>query len=216
MPIQINLLAEAQAEEDLRRRDPVKRAIFLGALFVVLSLVWFSSKWLVYVVANGQLAQIENDIQSHTNQYNEVVGNIKKINDMQKNLTALQTLNGARFLQGNLMNALQTVYVPNVQLMRIRVNQTYSVQPASTNNVTDGSATERIVLFLDARDSSASAGDQINHFKSAISQQDYFKTYLDTTNGVRASNISSPQVATEGGKPFVNFTLECHFQDKKR
>jgi len=27
MPIRINLLAEAQAAEDLRRRDPVKRSV---------------------------------------------------------------------------------------------------------------------------------------------------------------------------------------------
>ena len=34
MPIRINLLAESLAEEDLRRRDPVKRAIIIGALLV--------------------------------------------------------------------------------------------------------------------------------------------------------------------------------------
>ena len=46
MPIRINLLSEALAEEDLRRRDPVKRAIFIGVFLVALSLVWFSSTWL--------------------------------------------------------------------------------------------------------------------------------------------------------------------------
>ena len=32
MPIRINLLAEAKAAEELRRHDPVKRVIFVGAL----------------------------------------------------------------------------------------------------------------------------------------------------------------------------------------
>ena len=32
MPIRLNLLAEAQAAEDLRRRDPVKRALWLARL----------------------------------------------------------------------------------------------------------------------------------------------------------------------------------------
>ena len=36
MPIRINLLAEAIADEDLRRRDPVKRAIYGGAFVVAL------------------------------------------------------------------------------------------------------------------------------------------------------------------------------------
>ena len=35
MPIHLNLLAEAQAAEELRRRDPVKRASFIGVSLVV-------------------------------------------------------------------------------------------------------------------------------------------------------------------------------------
>jgi len=42
MPIRLNLLAEAQAAEEARRRDPVKRAIWIGALLVSVVLVWSS------------------------------------------------------------------------------------------------------------------------------------------------------------------------------
>jgi len=58
MPIRINLLAEALAEEDLRRRDPVKRAIFIGAFLVALSLVWFSSTWLESMLQKKSLSLI--------------------------------------------------------------------------------------------------------------------------------------------------------------
>ena len=47
MSIRINLLAEAQIAEDLRRRDPVKRAIFAGAFLVVLALVYVFTNFLV-------------------------------------------------------------------------------------------------------------------------------------------------------------------------
>ena len=60
MPIRINLLAEAQIAEDLRRRDPVKRAIFVGALLVVLALVWSSSLQLEVVFAKNDLAQVQS------------------------------------------------------------------------------------------------------------------------------------------------------------
>ena len=40
MPIRINLLAEQQAAEELRRRDPVKRAIWVAGFFVVVVVVW--------------------------------------------------------------------------------------------------------------------------------------------------------------------------------
>ncbi len=34
MPIRLNLLAEAQAAEEMRRRDPVKRALWLAGLII--------------------------------------------------------------------------------------------------------------------------------------------------------------------------------------
>jgi hypothetical protein len=55
MPIKINLLAEAQIAEDLRRSDPVKRAIFIGALLVALALVWSSSLQLEAMIAKSEL-----------------------------------------------------------------------------------------------------------------------------------------------------------------
>src|SRR5579859_1319547 len=121
MPIKINLLAEAQAEEDLRKRDPVKRAIFMGVFLVILALVWFSSIMLVHVVASQKLNGVLGEIQNHTNDYARVQVNLKKIADTQSKLDALQLLSASRFLQGDFMNACQGLYVPNVQLTRVRV-----------------------------------------------------------------------------------------------
>lgn len=39
MPIRINLLAEAQAAEEMRRKDPVKRSIWIGGFIVFLTLL---------------------------------------------------------------------------------------------------------------------------------------------------------------------------------
>ena len=49
----------------------------------------------------------------------------KKSDAIQAKLTALQKLQAARFLQGNLLNALQHATVDGVQLTRLRVDQTY-------------------------------------------------------------------------------------------
>jgi len=223
MPIRINLLAEALAEEDLRRRDPVKRSIFIGGFLVALSLVWFSSTWLETVIEKNGLNQIEQEIQSKTNDFLVVQGNLKKIADAQKRLDALQLLSNTRFLQGNLLNALQQIYVPNVQLTRLRLDQTYSVKegsPPQTNAYTvlpgrPGVATERMTLVLDAKDFSPNPGDQVNRFKSSLATQSFFKSNLDPTNGIKLSNLSPPQ-STFGSKPFVLLTLECRFSDKIR
>ena len=211
MPIRINLLAEALAEEDLRRRDPVKRAIFIGAFLVALSLVWFSSTWLESMLQKKSLSLIQQEKQSRTNDYVLVQSNLKKIADIQKRLDALQLLSATRFLQGNLLNALQQVYVPNVQLTRIRVDQSYTSQSTKGSA---GTATEHMTLMLDAKDFSPNPGDQVNHFKSAVAANDFFKASLEATNGVKVTNISPPQ--TIGLKPFVILTLECRFPDKIR
>jgi len=219
MPIRINLLAEAIAEEDLRRKDPVKRAIFVGAFLVALSLVWFSSIWLTYVLSKQNFNQIEAQIQDHTNDYAQVQNNFRKIADIQKRMAALEDLSTNRFLQGNLMNALQQTYVPNVQLSRLRVDQSYSTPPALVPAkpgvaVRSGAVTEHITLTLDAKDFSANPGDQINHFKDALSRTELLKTLLDPTNGIRLAGPPSAVQTPLDGKPFVMFTLECRFLDK--
>ncbi len=54
MAIRINLLAEAQEAEELRRRDPVKRALW-GAGFLVF-LVWL---WTGSLMLNGKIVDAE-------------------------------------------------------------------------------------------------------------------------------------------------------------
>ncbi|HEX7652430.1 MAG TPA: hypothetical protein VF607_02920, partial [Verrucomicrobiae bacterium] len=126
-------------------------------------------------------------------------------------------------LQGNLMEAMQKIYVPNVQITRFRLEQSYSVtagSPPVTNGYgvvpgKPGTSVEHMFLSMDARDISANPGDQVNRFKDAVINQDYFKTILDRTNGVRLSNLGSPQVGSDG-HAYVMFTLESKLPDKTR
>jgi hypothetical protein len=224
MPIRVNLLAEALTAEDMRRRDPVKRAIFSGALLVALALVWSSSLLLERMLATSDLSQVDSEMQTRTNEYGLVTANLKKIAETQSKLDALQQLSDSRLLQGNLLNALQQIYVPNVKLMRFRVDQGYLFKegsPTTTNsfgNVIRGRpamTTEKIVLSLDARDSSANPGSQMNTFKESVIKQPYFQTMLDKTNGLRLSNVTAPQIGPDG-RPYVLFTLECSYLDQNR
>src|SRR5579862_977057 len=223
MPIRINLLAEAQAAEDLRRRDPIKRVIFGGVLVVALMLAWWSWLQLRVMVANQHLSQVQAQIQAHTNAYQVVLVGQRKITEAKQSLAALQKLTSSRFLQGDLLEALQHATVPGVQLMRLRVDQTYVATAASASETNDdivkpgrpGTVTESIVVSLDARDFSSSLGDQVNKFKAIISQEPYFQAVLDKTNGVRLINLSPPQVGPDG-KPSVLFTLQCKYPDITR
>jgi hypothetical protein len=214
MPIHLNLLAETQAADELRRRDPVKRLIFAGMLVVVLILVWWSWLQLRVMVADRNLSRVEAQIQQHTNAYQVVLVNEKKITEAKANLNALRRLSNSRFLQGNLLNALQDATVPGVQLVKLMVSQSYNV-PQGPNARTNAPATEKIVVSLDAQDLSNDPGEQVNKFKDVISQEPYFKSVLGKTNVIRLTNLSAPQV-DPSGKPCVLFTLQCTYPDRTR
>ncbi|HOW78277.1 MAG TPA: hypothetical protein PK406_02405, partial [Verrucomicrobiota bacterium] len=88
--IRLNLLAEAQAAEELRRRDPVKRAIWLAVLIVALMLAWSSSLQLKSILGHSEISRLEADIKSHTSQYELVLANQKQIADIKQKITGLQ------------------------------------------------------------------------------------------------------------------------------
>jgi hypothetical protein len=224
MPIRINLLAEAQAAEELRRRDPVKRAIYLGITLVVIMLFWSGMVQINSVLAKERLTGVQAAIADHNKEFTNVLANLNKIAVAKNKLDSLQKLQASRFLQGNLLNALQQSTVDGVQLTRLREEQTYFLTDgtsASTNSDgrvipgRPGTSRERIVLTLDARDSSANPGDQVNKFKLAIAGQSYFKIMLDKTNSVELTALSPLQSGPEG-KPFVSFTVDCNFPEQIR
>ena len=223
MPIRINLLAEAKAAEELRRHDPVKRVIFVGALAVAVTLVWSSSLQLQTMLSKKEVSDRQTEIMARTNEFQHVLSDQKKIAVAKDKLKALNKMTNSRFLEGNLLNALQQVTVDGVQLTRLKVDQDYlptAGTPSQTNKNgvilgRPGTVTEKIVVWLDARDSSANPGDQVNKFKEAVADQSYLKTILNKTNGVQLVNLSAPQAGVDG-KPCVLFTLKCNTPDYVR
>jgi len=214
MPIRINLLAESQAAEELRRHDPVKRMIYCGAFLVALMLVWSSSLRLEAMLAKKEVGDRQTLIQSHTNEFNRILIDQRSMAVFKEKMDALKKLTNSRFLQGNLLNALQLVKVDGVQMTRMSVNQEY-FEIAGTRAQTNGWVREKIVVKIDARDSSPNPGDQVNKFKEAVASESYFQAMLNKTNGVQLLNLSASQVGPDG-KPFVTFTLECNFPEHTR
>jgi hypothetical protein len=223
MPIHINLLAEAQAAEELRRRDPVKRAIFLGVSLIVVFLGWSAAVEAMAMAAKATEEGVETEIAARTNDYAQVKLNLKKLETTRSRLAVLQKLQDDRFLQGNLLNALQLATVNDVQLTALHVDQSYLLQEGTAGQTEDGrevpgrpsTVREKIVLHLDARDFSANPGDQVNMFMQAIEKQPYFAATLDKTNAVQ---LTSPPSAPmdDGGKTYVTFSLECQFPEQIR
>ncbi len=213
MPIQINLLAEARAAEELRRRDPVKRAIFLGISLAAVFLGWSAMVEAMAMSARATQAGVETEIATRTNEYAQVENNMRQLSLTRSRIMALQKLQDDRFLQGNLLNALQLATVPDVQLTALHLDQSYLLQVGTGTR--PGTVREKITLNLDARDFSANPGDQVNKFMQVIEKQPYFNEMLDKTNAVQLTSPPSAPVE-DNGKAYVTFSLECQFPDKTR
>jgi len=223
MPIRINLLAEAQALDELRRRDPIKRCIWGGAILVCLVLAWSICLQGKSIIIKRELSKVDGELAKHSNAYKEVLGHQNKLGDVNRKLGALNQVATNRLLYGNVLNALQRATLDEVQLTRFKAEQSYTFTDevkAKTNEddrVTPGrpaTVTERILLTLEAKDSGPNPGDQVNRFKQTIKDSPYFKSVLAKTNEIKLASLSPPQMTDN--KPFVLFTLECRYPDKTR
>ena len=72
MPIRLNLLAEQQAAEDLRRRDPVKRAIWVAGLIVGVMVIWSGRLQIKLMGAMSEVNRYESEWKKLEPEYNKV------------------------------------------------------------------------------------------------------------------------------------------------
>jgi hypothetical protein len=225
MPIRLNLLAEAQAAEDQRRRDPVKRAMWVASLLIVLILVWSSSLQLKAILINSEVSRLEGQVSSHTNDYRLILDNQNRTAEFKHQLEALRTLSENRLLYGTILDALQQTTVDDVQLLRLRVEQIYTCVEGTKPRTNDSGAlipgkppknTEKVLLTLEGVDSCNNPGDQLNKFKSALATNVYLKEVLVKTNGISLKNLAPPQISPLTGKPGVVFALECRYPEVTR
>ena len=224
MPIRLNLLAEARALEEMRRRDPVKRGIWIGGLLVIAMLVWCSSVQVKTMIAKRGLSEVELQIGTRTNEYRTVLDSQRKVNEIKKKLAALDQLTANRFQQGTLLNALQETTVEDVQLSKVKVEQlSFSTEETKPKTNSEGQVTlgkpatarEAITVTLEAKDSGAVPGDQVKRSKEVVSTNTFFQAQLGRTNAARQAFVGTPSSVGEG-KPFLPFTLECKFPEKTR
>jgi hypothetical protein len=224
MPIRLNLLAEAQAAEEMRRRDPVKRVAWAAALLICLMLVWSSSLQLKAMHTSREVDQAQGQMNNVTNEYQRVLDNQKKVDEVRHKLASLVQLATNRFSQASVLNALQQTTVDDVQLLHLRTEQSYTfvdeVKPRTNDTRVilgkPASSTERILLSLDGGDTSPNPGDQVAKLKEALANNPYFKAMLIRSNAINLKSLSSPAFSPATGKRGVTFTLECRLPEKSR
>lgn len=222
MPIRINLLAEAQAAEELRRKDPVKRAILMG-VFCVAAIVLVSGFLQTQMLkTKGTDKAYAARIASVTNDYAEVVQDSDRLNQVILHKRGLDILSSERLLYGNLLDALQKIYVDGVKMIHVRTEHAYELNDTSTDKKdpkkpsAPPTVTETFTIVIEARDDSANPGDKMDAFKQAVSQNAYFASLLGQSSELRLANYSAPQPAMDTGRLTVQFSLEARPPAKVR
>ena len=223
MPISINLLAEQQAAEEQRRRDPVKRATWAVGAVVALLLLWSGYLQVRLMAATREVNRFETEWKNLEVNYSLVSSNLNRVADAERKASALRSLATNRFLWAPVLNALQYTLVDNVQITRLKTDQTYRITEAtkaSTNKAgglvkaKPAQARETTVMTLEANDYSSNPGEQITRFQEKLNGEPFFKTNLQKSE---LTGRSPPQVDPgSSSRQFVHFTLECQFLEKVR
>ncbi|HYV30234.1 MAG TPA: hypothetical protein VEO53_03890, partial [Candidatus Binatia bacterium] len=129
MPIRLNLLAEAQAAEEQRRKDPVKLAIYVAAFLVCLILLWAVLLQCRMMGANSKLNGLEVKWKSIEKNYQTAVDAQRKSIEVEQKLSSLHQMTTNRFLLGSVLNAFQQTLtgLDDVQVLRLKSEQSYVV-----------------------------------------------------------------------------------------
>jgi hypothetical protein len=237
MPVRINLLSEAIATEEERRNDPVKRSMWIGTFFVFLVVLWYSMLLLEQMVVTSRLEEKKTEWVRLEPSNKELREASTGIRDAMMKIGALDRLATNRFLWAPVLNALQyTMVEDRVQLVRLNGAHSYIVMmppkeetkkketPAGERKAPvpkkkkakAASATEKIVLTLDAKDYGSQGEQNFNAFIDAIGQSPFFKSQLEA-GGVKLAKLLPPTSESAGAeKPFTAFTVECKFPEKER
>jgi hypothetical protein len=133
MPIRINLLAEEQAAEEARRRDPVKRGIYAGVGLILLTIAWIGLTQLKVNAAKSELSDLEARLKKVDETSKTVKLDQSLIGETEQKLKSLDRYSSNRFFWGTLMDALQNVTVENIRLVDIKAVQNYI--PGETNKL---------------------------------------------------------------------------------
>src|ERR1051325_7376842 len=220
MPISINLLAEAQAVEEMRRKDPVKRAIWIGGFVVFVVLLASATLQFKIMAARSEVSGLQAQWKAIEKRVQEVNNHRNNTRDLEHRLAAIDQFTTNRMLWGSTLNALQYIPMDGVQLGNLRTEQTFTLNEAPRARGGDSAAssgkgnsvTEKILVTLEGKD--FKEGEPVQKYKMALANHPYFESKLQKTREIQLTSLSAPQL--EGSRTFRTFGMQLFFEDKER
>lgn len=125
MPIRINLLAEQQAAEEARRKDPVKRALIVGGALVALTLLWTLSTHMQVKARRAELANLDTAYKQLDEKARGVRTVQAEVGDLERRINSLDRYSTNRILWASMLDALQRPAFDRIRLKSISANEKY-------------------------------------------------------------------------------------------
>ncbi len=215
--IRLDLLAEEREAQELRRRDPVKLAYFLGALSIVLILIWGSYLKIRSMEAGAAVDRKEASLNGLLKASLEVSAEAKKAGELERTLIALQQWTSNRFEWAPAFEALKHTVVDDIQVVRVKTDQMLIYSPAikaiTNDNVVTAAkpavTTEKITMNIQAKDFADPPAAE--KFMETIKANSWFQKHLRKNEPIRLKDRLAPQVdPADPAKTFILFTVECY------
>lgn len=219
MPIRINLLAEELHAAEMRRRDPVKRAVFVAVVIVGSVIGWY-----VWLLAQKglQSAAVSRNKAALAALEEEAAAAREKLSGVTELETRIKQLNNLatnRVLWGAFMNSMQQVVLPEVPVTQLRVSQGYILEaPPSTGRVPmPATSTEKISVAITARDYGKPAEQLYDRFRQQVLADPWMMKHLDESKGITFDSFGGPTPDRKDySKSYVPFTMRLNFKEIER
>ena len=220
MPIRVNLMAEAQALEEARRRNPVKLGIWIAGFFVALVGLWIAKVQMDIYFAKNDLAQLNAQWRADEAKYIGVTNNENQITAIKGKIAALEHLHTNRFLWGPVLNALQQTVVDQVQVTHIwglQIIEREANRSVAGKTILGTANFEKIKLSIAGKDYSPSA-EGYKNYEDTLNHFDFFAKKMGGREGFTIEGAPSQkfQEAPGSSREFRNFTLTNQFPDIRR
>jgi hypothetical protein len=233
MPIRINLLAEAQQAEELRRQDPIKRAIMGAVAIVVLVLAWIGMLIWQGMQKKGELTKFNAEWTRIKPRFDQIKLNDTLSANTQNKIEKLYQYSTNRHLWAPALNALSQVatnpFATNIQVTRITSEQSFGYLPAILKPLTNASGQvitparpagvlERNKMMIFGKDFGRDIDENYTKLKEALADFPYFRSVLEAGGkGLRLIDVSSRVIdPSDATKSYQNFVIECQFAEKFR
>ncbi|MGZ5505938.1 MAG: hypothetical protein ACXWKG_19970 [Limisphaerales bacterium] len=171
--------------------------------------------------------RLERDWTIKEPKFKVLLATQERTDRLQTLLDGLDRYSTNRFLWANALNAIQHSTINDIQVTRIRGDQTYDIVrgESATNNTPNGPvitrkpgiSTERIRLVVEARDFD-NQSQTWTKYKESLAKNAYFKRHLKRGEGFVLDGTQSAPARDplDPSHEFVSFSLVSHLPEVKR